>query len=746
MRKKFITILVVFTFLNVTGLALVLSSNAYVAPEESIDFEPMVGFDDSKYGLNLDFKGGSSLKTADVVTEDIYKYWLALDDYHGYYYFDWFKLERRSELTEIWVQVNTSYWQPDPYHPGYEPVGSLNRPDPIILPEQLDYLLEQFDTNIYPTDTEYFGVPDHHNGSYAAINSQVGLPPDYYEDSEGRNVILIENVKDAAYFQGFRFYIAGFFSGTLEYYHDRNIITIDTHNWEERIGPVDTEWIPGIKVTTKPYTYEGTIAHEYQHLIHSDYIPGDDLFMNEGFSMFAEDLCGYGAPIGQINYFFATPDNSLTDWGDQEGDLNILADYGQVYLWTAYLNDHFGGPDLLSHYMEAQIGSLAGIEETVAYMGYDMTFEEIFHDWKLANLIHSDFPGGGKYNYDSIDLGDEELFIPIRLYDLFGDDPQYTDTKWPEGFMGSDFGHTVCWDEFDLFDTFLVNSYGCDYILFDNPKGGERAGFEFDGDDTKTIPTWELIEEDGEMVWYSTYFDLADLPLMTNLDLTGFSLGDQITLSFDTKYLIEETWDYGFIQVSTDGGITWTSLANEYTVSDLANGAHPTVVANVPGLSGIQLDWMSMSFSLDDYAGQEIILNFRFVSDWEFAPATWGWWVDDIAINGDIIADDQFYFQDAPLTDFLVTLVRVDYWKGKPYYTIIYEMDLNPETNYGTVRLSAFSLGSADMIAIISPTNGPADYSFTLDKHMYRPVRWRHHYCGWQFHRHSWEYDCCGWH
>ena len=40
------------------------------------------------------------------------------------------------------------------------------------------------------------------------------------------------------------------------------------------------------------------------------------------------------------------------------------------------------------------------------------------------------------------------------------------------------------------------------------------------------------------------------------------------TLTFDTKYETETGWDFAFVQVSTDDGLTWTSLANTGTTSE----------------------------------------------------------------------------------------------------------------------------------------------------------------------------------
>ena len=45
-------------------------------------------------------------------------------------------------------------------------------------------------------------------------------------------------------------------------------------------------------------------------------------------------------------------------------------------------------------------------------------------------------------------------------------------------------------------------------------------------------------------------------------------------LTFETYYDIEQNWDYGFVQVLTDGGETWQSLESERMSTEIADGAH----------------------------------------------------------------------------------------------------------------------------------------------------------------------------
>ena len=120
--------------------------------------------------------------------------------------------------------------------------------------------------------------------------------------------------------------------------------------------------------------------------------------------MFAEVVSGYPVDWSGINSFLHTPDNSLTEWEDQ-GGINVLADYGQAFLWAAYLTDHYSteAEKFLSRFMHIGAPGIEGIDLTLAALGFDERFEDVFNDWKLANLIHS---GDGKYDYVSIDFDD----------------------------------------------------------------------------------------------------------------------------------------------------------------------------------------------------------------------------------------------------------------------------------------------------------------------------------------------------
>ncbi|OZU88834.1 serine hydrolase [Virgibacillus indicus] len=65
----------------------------------------------------------------------------------------------------------------------------------------------------------------------------------------------------------------------------------------------------------------------------------------------------------------------------------------------------------------------------------------------------------------------------------------------------------------------------------------------------------------ADNAWFSGYGDNLDRTLTSELDLD-----ENAVLSFDTWHLIENGWDFGFVEVSSDGE-TWTSLLNPLTGS-----------------------------------------------------------------------------------------------------------------------------------------------------------------------------------
>jgi len=595
---------------------------------------------------------------------------------------------------EIWVQDDLSFPDGDPRNA--DPYNTL------ISDAMLDYLAEEFNDVIYPTLGEFFGIPFDRDGT---ANWFGGYPSNYSNwiptDNPQRVILKILNERDDNFYDyTYPYYVAGFFASTYDMYYDRNMIHIDSWRWWQRLGDEGTEWFsdrPDLTVN-RPNLYDGTTAHEYQHLIHADYNPTDPSFMNEGCSTFAEMVVGYAVDWGSINSFLATPDNSLTEWEDQSG-INVLADYGQAQLWATYLNDHYSTDDkqFLSEFIISGPG-IAGINVALASLGHDVTFEDVFKDWQMANLIHS---GDGLYNYKTIDFNDPEAG-EMRIYEV--------KEKWPADVFGTDFGNTVSILDFDT-GISRVGSYGTDYILLNKLKWQYDTELQFDGDDVAWVPHWY---KEGT-AWYSSSSEPETaLDLYLDVDLTGDSV-----LTIDTMYEIEGYWDFGFVQIYNETSGEWVSLANDDTTYLHYTATTPEIISSLPGLTGNSGGWITMDFDLSGYSGDATI-RFRYMTDWGYQDP--GWWIDNVRIDGTPVSEDDYWdLYDPPTTSFIVTVIRQDFWEGEYYFSLVTEMVLDAD-NSGVLDLGAHlapilgDLRKPDIILAITPRIGLADYSFSVVK------------------------------
>jgi hypothetical protein len=406
----------------------------------------------------------------------------------------------------------------------------------------------------------------------------------------------------------------------FEYYLDRNVISIDAYDWENRVGPDGA----------RPYLYEGVFAHEYQHLLHDDYDSDEVNFINEGLSMFAEFFTGYVVGNDAYSTYEALPENSLVVWGDQ-GDREIVADYGMVFLYHMYLYEKFGQEFIQYEFMNPDNG-ITAINSSLGALGFAETFDEIYHDFSVAVLIDDEMEDY-KYGFEALDVG-------------------------------IDIGHQGQRNP-DAYATPGAPPWGTDYYLL---WGYESlVDFYFNG-----VPFNPLAwTSDGDTLFGGSG-DLVDNMLVAEADLTGVT---GAALTFDTLYQIEPYWDFGFVQVSTDGGYTWTSLGNGYTTSDYDSGAHPNIIANLPGLTGDSEGWVTMSFDLSAYDGQEILVAFRYMTDWSYNDP--GWYIDNVDIAGVFSSDGSSTDGFQSLAEILgiqnsytITLVGERMRKGKSVHEV----------------------------------------------------------------------------
>ena len=129
--------------------------------------------------------------------------------------------------------------------------------------------------------------------------------------------------------------------------------------------------------------------------------------------------------------------------------------------------------------------------------------------------------------------------------------------------------------------------------------------------------------------------------------------GDMLVFEYDQRYAIEDDYDYGYTDISCDGGETWETIC---TVNNPGYAGHP----------GISQDWDSTSPAgpghivkdLSEYAGLELEIRFRFESDgayssqdqwdnpWFHSVLDGAWQLDNIKLWAETPESITVFFDD----------------------------------------------------------------------------------------------------
>lgn len=338
-------------------------------------------------------------------------------------------------------------------------------------------------------------------------------------------------------------------------------------------------------------SYEATLAHELQHMVHWNMRPREDAWVNEGAAELAMRLIGRQTSGGQGS-FLSNPDIQLNDWAEEPSE--TVAHYAAAYLFLSYLAERCGGYETLKEVI-AQEGS--GLERFDRYLaGKSLSFDELFADWTVANYLDDPSANDGRYGYRDIDARVTAIQAQNELGEL----------------------------------TATVHQYAADYIALKPPI----SDFEvvFDGADTvKVVPN---DPRSGEMQWWSNRGDLIDTSLTKAFDLSGFQ---KPLLRFWTWYDIEKSFDFAYVMVSNDNGRTWKTMRGRYTTSSNPLGAN--LGDGYTGVSGggAEPRWVEEEIDLSSFAGQRVLIRFEYITDDVYTGN--GFCIDDVTVDGSGIID-----------------------------------------------------------------------------------------------------------
>ncbi len=153
------------------------------------------------------------------------------------------------------------------------------------------------------------------------------------------------------------------------------------------------------------------------------------------------------------------------------------------------------------------------------------------------------------------------------------------------------------------------------------------AGFSPGGEWEWGVPNGDLTAFTGTNVWgtgiHDSYGDNTDSALETALiDLGTWTHGAFV---FHHWLKSEPLYDGGRVEITTDGGTSWTPI--------VPNGGYPVDYVDAIGGAGFNGDsggWQQAEFDLSQFLGQTVALRWRFLSDNGVVQR--GWFIDDVEI------------------------------------------------------------------------------------------------------------------
>ncbi|MCW3080129.1 MAG: hypothetical protein JWR87_1559 [Segetibacter sp.] len=185
-----------------------------------------------------------------------------------------------------------------------------------------------------------------------------------------------------------------------------------------------------------------------------------------------------------------------------------------------------------------------------------------------------------------------------------------------------------------------VNSPTASTLRFGDDHEGSAANWTSDnsgGLDAWTYTTNASMAYSGSKYWFVTDTDLggANTNLRTNTAITVPANGE---LVFIHKFATESGYDGGVVETSTDG-TTWTYVPPTKFVRGGYNGIIPTInnpgigTADLAAFTGTSPGYIVSIAKLDNLAGQNIFVRFRFTADAAGGSVTGGgWWMDDVYV------------------------------------------------------------------------------------------------------------------
>jgi len=434
---------------------------------------------------------------------------------------------------------------------------------------ELKALVDEFETKSYPTNREFFGS-----------EWTPGV------DGDEHLYILLAD--------GLGVNLAGYYSSVDEYSPLAHEYSNSHEMFYLMAGNVDL---------ADEYT-AGTLAHEFQHMIHWYRDSNEEGWVNEGFSVLAEHLNDFD--IGGFDFAYAVePDQALGHWPGANED--TIGHYGQAFLVLAYFLDRFGS-EATQAIVADQANGFDSIDQVLQTLGVNdlstgqpVSADDVFLDWALTMLLQDSSLADGRYGYTSYTNSPEPAYA-----ETVADCPVSDQVR-------------------------TVNQYGVDYIQLTC-----SGNYDLSLEGATLVPILPAEANSGDFAFWTNRGDTSDMSLTRAFDLTGVS--GPAALEYWVWHDLEEDYDYVYLEVSQDGGESWTILETPSGTSEDPSGNSYGWGYNAMSGGGSQAEWIQERVDLSAFGGQEILVRFEYVTD--AAVNGEGLLLDDVRLDAVGYAED----------------------------------------------------------------------------------------------------------
>ncbi len=288
--------------------------------------------------------------------------------------------EERSRI-DAQLELVTSYIQ---FYIDKEWWSSLEDEKKVEYKKHIYNLGKEFEDNIYPNVTEFFG----------------NMPSHDVVNREEKITVLFHPMQANS---------GGYFNSGDQYSiyqharsNERNILYLNT-------GVIDSPNLAGY------------LAHEYIHLVtfnekNKTHGVMEEIWLNELRAEVIITILGYDNHNksnlnNRMDTFLRDPDISLTEWTEQ------IADYGVVNLFGQYVLDHYG-KEIFADSLKTKTTGIRSINDALKKNGIDKSFADIFTEWSIAvylnNCRYGDFFCYKNEKLRNISVSPATVFIPTR--------------------------------------------------------------------------------------------------------------------------------------------------------------------------------------------------------------------------------------------------------------------------------------------------------------------------------------------